>query len=202
MFFSYLRVSRYTPPNLPYRSQGEGVARGIATQAAPLGGIALYGIIAEIASPIAVSWATEPPLCRPPEALYDIGSVPTNRNHSKRDNCICKVQCTPGSWQRPWLWFLAVPTHCNLCPHAHHAKLRIVEIIPPWNEINTKLIPWELCPQFLGDFNLRSRKFQEKDIHSFKHTCKPCWSFHCLSRWASADARAVSKEFVEWWFPF
>ena len=41
MFFRYRRVSRYTPspPNRPYRSRGEGVARGIAAQAA------LWGVL-------------------------------------------------------------------------------------------------------------------------------------------------------------
>ena len=32
--FQVRKVSRYIPPNLPYRSRGEGVAGGMATQAA------------------------------------------------------------------------------------------------------------------------------------------------------------------------
>ena len=60
--FQVSQGSRYTPPSLPYLSQGEGVAGGydnIATQAAlwRLDGIALYWGIAEIVSPIAVNGA-------------------------------------------------------------------------------------------------------------------------------------------------
>ena len=41
VFLRYRRVSRYTPPNLPFRSRGEGVAGGIAAQAA-LWGVSRY----------------------------------------------------------------------------------------------------------------------------------------------------------------
>ena len=32
------------------------------------------------------------------------------------------------SFQRPCLWFLVVPAHCNLCVHHDHAQHRVVQI--------------------------------------------------------------------------
>ena len=53
MFFRYRRVSRYTSYKFaPVAAKGRVVAGGYRSSSCPLVGIALYGGIAEIASPI------------------------------------------------------------------------------------------------------------------------------------------------------
>ena len=51
-------MSRYTPKFVLSQPRGEG-GRGYRRSSCPLEGIALYGGIAEIVSPIAVSWAAK-----------------------------------------------------------------------------------------------------------------------------------------------